>query len=171
MRQADVEEEKEVHGSKGEREGCAMNARDKLVRALVGEPPSYDDLRKHIQVLQDFIEWLATASDSDRRVALNGYTGKKPIKKGGAPRKRSIDDDAELATVVVKFQKHYGYTSRTQTIRRVRGDTLEKHGRRRSLVDSPEERAKIKTLLNRLSKAKPKNKSSQKLKAAISGKK
>jgi len=133
--------------------------------------PTYDDLVRQVKYLFDFITWLAGAKESERRTALKSYKRKQTVKKVGRPRIRDVHDDAELATIVDKLQEHYGYTSRTQTIRRVIGDTLEKQNLRRGLVASAKERAKIKTLLNRLSKAKPKNKSSQKLKAAISGKK
>lgn len=144
---------------------------DKVVAALLGTPPSYDDLRAHNASLLAFIEWLAGANERERRHALKPFKPKQAVKKGGRPKVRSIEEDAELADVVDELQKYYGCTTRTQTIRRVIGDDYVKKGYRRNLVDSQDARAEIKTLLNRISAAKPKNKISRKVKKDITGKK
>lgn len=144
---------------------------EKIVAALLGARPTYDDLRQQVTMYLDFIKWLAVANDRNRRIALKPYKPKQAVKNGGRPKVRSIEDDAKLAATVDELQKHYGCATRTETIRRVMGDKYEKSGIRRGHVNSPEVKSQIKTLLNRLSAAKPKNKISRKLKKDISGKK
>ena len=144
---------------------------DKVVAALLGTPPSYDDLRAHNARLLAFIERLAGANERERRHALKPFKPKQAVKKGGRPKVRSIEEDVDLADVVDELQKYYGCTTRTQTIRRVIGDDYLKKGHRRNRVDTPEAKAEIKTLLNRITAAKPKKIISRKLKRDISGKK